>query len=86
MFYILLNSAQEQANVLEGMKKAKINAVFHYQPLHSAPAGLRYGRAHGALNVTNDLSARLVRLPVFAGLTTKQVNHICSVLEKVLDG
>jgi dTDP-4-amino-4,6-dideoxygalactose transaminase len=86
MFYILLNSAQEQAKVLEGMKKAEINAVFHYQPLHTAPAGQLYGRAHGALDVTNDLSARLVRLPVFAELTAKQVDHICSVLEQVLDG
>jgi dTDP-4-amino-4,6-dideoxygalactose transaminase len=84
MFYILLNSAQEQAMVLEGMKKAEINAVFHYQPLHSAPAGRLYGRAHGALKVTDDLSARLVRLPVFAELTEEQVDHICSVLEQVM--
>jgi dTDP-4-amino-4,6-dideoxygalactose transaminase len=84
IFYILLNSAKEQAMVLEGMKKAEINAVFHYQPLHSAPAGRLYGRAHGALKVTDDLSARLVRLPVFAELTAEQVDHICSVLEQVM--
>jgi dTDP-4-amino-4,6-dideoxygalactose transaminase len=84
MFYILLNSAQEQARVLEGMKKAGINAVFHYQPLHSAPAGRLYGRAHGALKVTDDLSGRLVRLPLFAELTAEQVDYICSVLEQVM--
>ncbi|WP_024335029.1 dTDP-4-amino-4,6-dideoxygalactose transaminase [Desulfotignum balticum] len=86
MFYILLNSAKEQAIVLEGMKKAEINAVFHYQPLHSAPAGRLYGRAHGALKVTDDFSARLVRLPVFAELTAEQVDHICSVLDQVISG
>jgi dTDP-4-amino-4,6-dideoxygalactose transaminase len=86
MFYILLNSAKEQGMVLEGMKKAEINAVFHYQPLHSAPAGRLYGRAHGALKVTDDLSARLVRLPVFAELTAEQVDHICSVLAQVMSG
>jgi dTDP-4-amino-4,6-dideoxygalactose transaminase len=86
MFYILLNSANEQTMVLEGMKKAEINAVFHYQPLHGAPAGRRYGRAHGALKVTDDLSGRLVRLPLFADLTAEQVDHICSVLEQVMGG
>jgi dTDP-4-amino-4,6-dideoxygalactose transaminase len=68
------------------MKKAEINAVFHYQPLHSAPAGRLYGRAHGALKVTDDFSARLVRLPVFAELTAEQVDHICSVLDQVISG
>jgi dTDP-4-amino-4,6-dideoxygalactose transaminase len=84
MFYILLNSAQEQAHLLAGMTKAGINAVFHYQPLHSAPAGRQYGRAHGALKVTEDLSGRLVRLPLFADISPGQVDFICEVLEQVI--
>jgi dTDP-4-amino-4,6-dideoxygalactose transaminase len=85
IFYILLNSAAEQAKVLKGMKKANINAVFHYQPLHSSPAGQRYGRAHGTLKITDDLSNRLIRLPLFAELKADQVDYICSVLEQLLN-
>jgi len=85
MFYILLSSAQEQRRVLEGMNKRGVNAVFHYQPLHSSPAGQVYGRAHGALKVTDDISSRLVRLPLFADLTTEQVDNICSLLEQLIE-
>ncbi|MBU1417911.1 MAG: dTDP-4-amino-4,6-dideoxygalactose transaminase [Proteobacteria bacterium] len=84
MFYILLNSAQEQGKLLAGMKKAGVNAVFHYQPLHSTPAGRKYGRAHGVLKVTDDLSGRLVRLPLFADISPGQVDFICEVLEQVM--
>jgi dTDP-4-amino-4,6-dideoxygalactose transaminase len=42
--------------------------VFHYIPLHSSPAGLNYGRAHGKLSVTSDISDRLVRMPLWIGL------------------
>lgn len=84
MFYILLNSAAEQAKVLEAMNEAGINAVFHYQPLHSAPAGRQFGRAHGELKVTNDLYARLVRLPLYADITAEQVDRISSVLEQTM--
>lgn len=84
MFYILLNSPQEQTQLLEGMATAGINAVFHYQPLHRAPAGRQYGRAHGALKVTDDLSGRLVRLPLYSDILPAQVDRICEVLEQVM--
>lgn len=84
MFYILLNSAAEQAKVLEAMNKAGINAVFHYQPLHSAPAGRQFGRAHGVLKVTDDLYARLVRLPLFADISLEEIDAICEVLAEII--
>ena len=84
MFYILLNSAAEQREVLEGMNKRGVNAVFHYQPLHSSPAGQVYGRAHGSLKVTDDIFSRLVRLPLFAELTAEQVDYICEILAAIV--
>jgi len=86
MFYILLNSAEEQRKVLEGMNKRGVNAVFHYQPLHSAPAGRKYGRMHGKLKITDAVSIRLIRLPLFSTITVEQVDHICTVLEQLIDG
>jgi len=55
--------------------------VFHYVPLHSSPAGQRYGRAHGSLTVTIDQSERLVRLPLWVGLTEQQQHKIVEVLK-----
>ncbi len=86
MFYILLSSAQEQRKVLGGMNKRGVNAVFHYQPLHSAPAGRKYGRMHGKLKITDAVSIRLIRLPLFSTITVEQVDHICTVLEQLIDG
>lgn len=83
MFYVLLNTKEEQKKVLKVMVDAGINAVFHYQPLHSAPAGKIYGRTHGSLFVTDDVSARLVRLPLFADITSKQIDYICGILTKL---
>jgi dTDP-4-amino-4,6-dideoxygalactose transaminase len=84
MFFILLNSTQEQANVLKGLNKAGINAVFHYQPLHSAPAGRKYGRAHGKLKITDAVSCRLVRLPLFCDITLEQIDVICELLCRII--
>ena len=55
--------------VLDGLKQSGIGAVFHYVPLHSSPAGMRFGRAHGDLPLTTSLSQRLVRLPMWFGLS-----------------
>ena len=51
-------------------------AVFHYIPLHSAPAGLKYGRFHGEDRYTTKESERLLRLPMYYGLTKEQVIYI----------
>jgi dTDP-4-amino-4,6-dideoxygalactose transaminase len=80
MFYILLNSAAEQIKVLKAMNEAGINAVSHYQPLHNSPAGRRFGRAHGTLNVTDNLYARLIRLPLYADISFKEINAVSKVL------
>ena len=53
-----------------------MHAVFHYVPLHASPAGRRFGRAAGALPVTEDLSDRLVRLPLYYGLAEDEARRI----------
>ena len=54
--------------------------VFHYVPLYSAPARLRYGRAVGEMAVTNDISDRLLRLPLWVGMEEQQTKVIKAVL------
>ena len=49
------------------MNEQGVNAVFHYQPLHSSPAGIKYGRHTSPLPVTDDISERIIRLPLWIG-------------------
>ena len=58
------------------MKKNNVLTVFHYIPLHSAPAGLKYGYFHGEDAYTTAESERLVRLPLFYGLQANDLAHI----------
>jgi dTDP-4-amino-4,6-dideoxygalactose transaminase len=68
MYYLLVDSLDERTALIAHLKAREIMAVFHYVPLHSAPAGERYARAHGDLPVTVELSERLLRLPLWVGL------------------
>ncbi len=83
MYHILLESLDERSRLIEEFKAAGVNAVFHYVPLHSSPAGRRYGRAHGDLTLTNDLSDRIVRLPLWVGLGHEKQAKIVDVLLKM---
>jgi dTDP-4-amino-4,6-dideoxygalactose transaminase len=85
MYYILLAPGFDRRSILDAFKRNAIGAVFHYIPLHSSPAGLRYGRAHGALAITNSISQRLVRLPMWVGLTQTQQQEVFDVLTEALD-
>lgn len=68
MYYLLLNSLAERTRFITAMKKANVNTVFHYIPLHSSPAGQRFGRSVGKMTHTEHVSDRLVRLPFWIGL------------------
>jgi dTDP-4-amino-4,6-dideoxygalactose transaminase len=83
MYYLLLPDLATRTEFIRRLKAHNINAVFHYVPLHSAPAGQRYGRAHGELAVTVDLADRLVRLPLWLGLESEQAELIRHVLDSV---
>jgi dTDP-4-amino-4,6-dideoxygalactose transaminase len=68
LFYLLLPLAAQRNNILADLNARGVNAVFHYVPLHSSPAGRRYGRVTGSMSVTDDVSARLIRLPLWVGM------------------
>jgi dTDP-4-amino-4,6-dideoxygalactose transaminase len=83
MYYVLLASEIDRQKVLDEFKRNDISSVFHYVPLHSSPAGKRYGRTHGALDVTNSQSESLIRLPMWVGLTEQQQDKVVDVLADV---
>ena len=82
MYYVLLAPEIDRQAVLSQLKRHEIYSVFHYVPLHSSPAGQRYGRAHGSLDVTERQSERLIRLPLWVGLTEQQQVRVVDVLAK----
>jgi dTDP-4-amino-4,6-dideoxygalactose transaminase len=84
IYYILLESAGDRARALAELNRNGINAVFHYVPLHSSPAGMRFGRSAGELAVTTSQSERLIRLPMWLGLSESQQQRVCEALRAIL--
>jgi len=82
MYYVLLAPETDRQKVLNELKRNDIFSVFHYVPLHSSPAGRRYGRAQGELDVTTTQSERLVRLPLWVGLSEAEQSRVVSVLDR----
>ena len=76
MFYIKTKDLEERTRLIDFLKEKGIMAVFHYVPLHSAPAGLRFGRFCGEDKYTTKESERLLRLPMFYQLTEGQAEYI----------
>ncbi len=72
MYYLLLNDLSTRSNFIAYMKANDIASVFHYVPLHTAPAGLEHGRFDNQLHITDRLSENLVRLPLWIGLDEHQ--------------
>ena len=83
MYYLLLNSLHERSAFISAMKAENILAVFHYVPLHLAPAGKKFCRTHGTLNHTENLSERLVRLPLWPELESRQARVINCALHSL---
>lgn len=76
MFYVLARDLATRTALIAHLKARGIHAVFHYVPLHSSPAGRKFGRVAGAMTVTDDVSSRLLRLPLYYGLTEDEVASI----------
>jgi dTDP-4-amino-4,6-dideoxygalactose transaminase len=83
MYYLLLPDLARRTAVINGLREAGVQSVFHYIPLHSSPAGRKYGRMHGELMNTDDISDRLLRLPLWVGMEDQQTEIIQSVLAKL---
>lgn len=80
IFYILTGDAEERNRLMSHLLENDILAVFHYVPLHSSPAGISYGRTFGDMPVTNDISDRLLRLPLYYEMTDVEVDMVVDVL------
>ncbi|MBO4808959.1 MAG: dTDP-4-amino-4,6-dideoxygalactose transaminase [Lachnospiraceae bacterium] len=82
MFYLKTKDLDERTKLIDFLKKNEILSVFHYVPLHTAPAGVKYGRFHGEDKYTTKESDRLVRLPLYFGLKDDQVEYIVSKVKE----
>ena len=83
MYYILLDSLEQRTALMARLKEEKVTSVFHYVPLHNSPAGLKYGRVHGQMTHTEELSDRLLRLPLWIGLTEEQQTVILGIIKNL---
>ena len=82
MFYIKAKDCDERTELIDYLKANDIQTVFHYIPLHSAPAGVKFGRFHGEDKYTTKESERLLRLPMYYGLTTDDVHRVTEHIKK----
>ena len=80
MFYVLANDLATRSALIRHLQSCDIHAVFHYVPLHSSPAGSRLGRVSGPMAVTDDVSIRLLRLPLYFDLTDDDVLRIAAAV------
>ena len=86
MFYVKTKDIQERTDFIAWLKENGIMSVFHYIPLHTAPAGLKFGRFHGEDRYTTKESERLARLPMYYGLEEETVDYICEKIGEFYKG
>ena len=84
MYYVLLHPQADRQRVLQTLRAEGIGSVFHYVPLHDSPAGKRYGRAEGELAITQRQSRRMLRLPLWTGLSETQQDRVVDVFARAL--
>ncbi len=80
MFYIKVKDIDQRSLLIRYLDQQGVNAVFHYIPLHTAPAGKKFGRFHGEDRYTTAESERLLRLPMYYGLLEEQVSYVAEML------
>ena len=82
MFYIKAKDLEERSTLIKFLKENGISSVFHYIPLHGAPAGQKFGRFHGEDKYTTKESERLLRLPLYYGLEKEKVLTVCEKIKE----
>ncbi len=85
MFWMKVKDVTERSALIAYLRQKDINAVFHYIPLHTAPAGIRFGTFAGEDKYTTKESERLLRLPLWYGLTIGEVEYICREIKRFYD-
>jgi dTDP-4-amino-4,6-dideoxygalactose transaminase len=84
MFYVLLSDRQTRDAVIDAMRKQGVQPTFHYVPLHSAPAGIKFAARPTECPVTDDVSGRLLRLPFHNNLAIEDVERVVNVFREAL--
>lgn len=84
LYYLLLPDNSRREWLIAELARVNVDSVFHYIPLHSSPAGRRYGRAAGRLEVTDRVSANLLRLPLWVGMSDAQIDHVIEAVHDAL--
>lgn len=84
LYYVLLAAGVDRDEVIVDLRRRGVDAVFHYVPLHSAPAGVRYGRVVGDLRATDEASEQLVRLPLWVGMTPDDVERVAAAVDAAI--
>jgi len=84
LYYLLLPTGISQAAVLADLNRRGVNAVFHYVPLHSAPAGRRFGKVGSTMAITDEYSARLIRLPLWVGMGLDATDRVVETVATAL--
>jgi dTDP-4-amino-4,6-dideoxygalactose transaminase len=84
LYYLLLPDSQTRSEMLEQLNRTGVNAVFHYVPLHSSPAGKRYGRVSGDMVNTQKASSSLIRLPLWVGMSQADIRWVIEAVYTVL--
>jgi dTDP-4-amino-4,6-dideoxygalactose transaminase len=80
MYYVILPEANQRGAFIEALAERSVGAVFHYVPLHESPAGRRFGRTCGDLHLTSSMAARLVRLPLWIGMTADEIEYVIATV------
>lgn len=86
MYYVVLPNLAIRTALIEELARSDVNAVFHYSPLHTSTAGRRYGRAVGDFEVTDSVSDRLLRLPLWAGMSDDDVDTVAARVRAFFGG
>lgn len=84
MFFIILNSEKERNYLMRKLRENGIGVASHYIPLHTSPMGMKLGYKEGDLEITEDLSRRLLRLPLYVGLVEEELDYIVNSIFEVL--
>ena len=80
MFYLLCKTNKERDSLIDYLKQRGVNAVFHYIPLHSSPAGLKLGAYQGEMRVTNKIASSILRLPLYPELKDTEIDYISNLI------
>jgi len=84
LYFLLTPDEGSRNHLIDELGRQRVRTVFHYLPLHSSPAGRRFGRQAGELPVTDRASATLLRLPLWVGMSEGQIEHVIAAVHRAL--